>query len=396
MSGDAHAAPGAAALDEQVLDLVRRAPAGFVAPGQTRAARYGLGAGAAAALDRDFDRLAVALFEHQAEHVPVYRRYARLRGIVPGAVEIARQVPALPVEAFKRARIATFPPQAERASFHTSGTTGDRPGVLHLDGFALYDAALERAFRHHVLPDRERMRLLVLAPPPAEAPHSSLGYMLARLEQRCGAPGSATLMRDGTIQWRELGEALRSAAAAREPVGLLGTTFAWVQVLDRAAAEGFRVVLPPGSRLFETGGTKGRSRETTRAEVCAAVERIVGIPPAFVVGEYGMTEMGSQYYTLSLRSALCGESHPDDGTWSYPGWLRPRLVDPESGEPRDPGRAAPGIGLLAHHDLANRSSVAHLLTADLGRARGASFELLGRAPRAEPRGCGLVFEEGAP
>ena len=77
--------------------------------------------------------------------------------------------------------------------------------------------------------------------------------------------------------------------------------------------------------------------------------------------------------------------------WSHAAWLRPRLVDSESGQTLeiDLARAA---GLLAHHDLSNRGSPAHLLTADLGRPRAGSFELLGRCPDAEPRGCGLSHE----
>jgi hypothetical protein len=90
-----------------------------------------------------------------------------------------------------------------------------------------------------------------------------------------------------------------------------------------------------------------------------------------------------------LRAALLDT--PLDDVWSHPAWLRPRLVDTESGALCEL-EAAREIGLLAHHDLANRGSVAHLLTADLGRPRAGSFDLAGRCPRAEPRGCGLVSE----
>jgi len=88
-----------------------------------------------------------------------------------------------------------------------------------------------------------------------------------------------------------------------------------------------------------------------------------------------MTEMGSQLYSTSLRQALLGEP-PLAAAWSYPAWLRPRIVDSESGAPRELEEAL-HVGLLAHHDLANRAAVAHLLTADLAAPRGASF----RAPR---------------
>jgi hypothetical protein len=46
-----------------------------------------------------------------------------------------------------------------------------------------------------------------------------------------------------------------------------------------------------------------------------------------------------------------------------------------------------------HHDLANLWSCAALRTDDIGRRVGSSFELLGRAPGAPPRGCSIAIDE---
>jgi hypothetical protein len=123
------------------------------------------------------------------------------------------------------------------------------------------------------------------------------------------------------------------------------------------------------------------------------------VPASHVVSEYGMTELGSQYYTLSLRAALLGAGAAGGGAdaaaeptvWSAPAWLRPRLVHAASGQAVDVHEAREP-GLLAHHDLANRATVAHWLTADLGEPLRGSFVLRGRSGGAERRGCGLVFE----
>jgi hypothetical protein len=372
-------------LDALLAEFIATAPAGFERRGVTRSERWAVGAAAAAALDARFEALALELFAHQAERVPVYRAYAALAlgGATPQA---AAAVPPLPVEAFREARVAGFPPAAQRLAFHTSGTSGARPGVLALDDPALYERSLERAFQHHVVPDRDTIRILVVAAAPAAAPHSSLSFMFHHVRQRFGAARSETVWAAGGVRWRALGAALQDACARGEPVCLLGTAFTWVHVADTCDAEGFRVELPAGSRLLETGGYKGRSRTLSRADLLALVERSFGIPASHVVGEYGMTEMGSQFYTTSLRAAVLGT--PLDDVWSHPAWLRPRIVDSESGEVREL-ESARELGLLAHHDLANRGTVAHLLTADLGRPRAGGFDLAGRAPRAEPRGCGL-------
>jgi hypothetical protein len=379
-------------LDAALAEFIASAPPGFAARGATRADRWGVGAEAAAALDAKFDSLALELYAYQSERVAVYRDYVTMSGRAQRPRRAA-DVPALPIDAFKRTRVAGFAPEHERLAFHTSGTTAAQTGILSVDDPALYELSLERGFRHHVVPDRDSIRILVVAASAAEAPHSSLSYMFDHVRRRCGGAGSDTHWQGGRIRWRALAAALVAAQAEHEPVCLLGTAFTWVHVVDTCRADGFRVRLPAGSRLLETGGYKGRSRTLARHELLAEIQQWLGIPPSHVVSEYGMTEMGSQYYTTSLRSAVLGVEH--DGVWSHPAWLRPRSVDSETGDALEL-ESAHEVGLLAHHDLANRGSVAHLQSADLGRPRAGSFDLLGRAPRAEPRGCGLAYETQEP
>ena len=72
-----------------------------------------------------------------------------------------------------------------------------------------------------------------------------------------------------------------------------------------------------------------------------------------------------------------------------------RLVDPESGEETADGEA----GMVVIHDLANTGSIAAVQTADLGRTvmgldgHPEGFEILGRQPGAEARGCSIAADE---
>ena len=57
--------------------------------------------------------------------------------------------------------------------------------------------------------------------------------------------------------------------------------------------------------------------------------------------------------------------------------------------------ALPGaLGMIVVHDLANVGSVAAIATADLGRrtADGEGFEVTGREPGAEARGCSIAAD----
>jgi hypothetical protein len=208
--------------------------------------------------------------------------------------------------------------------------------------------------------------------------------MVSRVVQRWGASGSRHFQTAADPDLEGFRAALRAAEAAGEPVCLLGTAFGFVHWLDTYPNE--RYCLAPGSRLMDTGGTKGRVRELPPADLYAAYERVFGIPAEHLVNEYGMTELSSQYYDVTLRTGS-GLDHPRPK--AGPPWLRTLVVDPESLWPLPDGEA----GLLLHFDLANLDSVLAVQTEDLGRQTTEGLRLLGRATGAEARGCSLAVEE---
>lgn len=63
-----------------------------------------------------------------------------------------------------------------------------------------------------------------------------------------------------------------------------------------------------------------------------------------------------------------------------------RVISPETQAEVAEGET----GLIQVTDLANVASVLAVQTSDLGIRRGNGFELLGRAPTVEPRGCSLM------
>ena len=134
---------------------------------------------------------------------------------------------------------------------------------------------------------------------------------------------------------------------------------------------------------METGGFKGRSREMPRAELYAAIEERLGVPSARIVNQYGMTELGSQFYDSVLRFPATERRKLG------PPWARVRLVDPATGEDVPDGEA----GMIVVVDLANTGSVLALETADLGRRVGDGFEVLGPRRGAEARGCSIAADE---
>jgi hypothetical protein len=133
---------------------------------------------------------------------------------------------------------------------------------------------------------------------------------------------------------------------------------------------------------MDTGGFKGRSRAFPREELYRRLEAVLGIPATHCVNEYGMSEMLSQFYDRRV-----GEVSPH--LYFAPPWVRTQVLHPETLQPVAPGQ----VGVLRHWDLANIDSVMVLQTEDLGRAEEGGFYLLGRAARAEAKGCSLLVEE---
>ncbi len=334
---------------------------------------------------QEFDRLALAVFAFQYERNDAYRRFCDRRGIAPATVSSWQEIPAVPTTAFKLLELSCAPPEQV---FLTSGTSlGAERGRHGFPWLEVYDTSLLTNFSAHLLPDGVRLRMLILTPSPDLLPTSSLIHMIEVVRKAYGSEGSTYFIGDRGIDISGLLHALREIEAWQEPVCLLGTSFAFVHVLDACLADSLSFQLPDGSRLMDTGGFKGHSREVSRGELLRLYQKVFGIPEAFCINEYGMTEMGSQFYDNTLRDRTHGRSRPRFKL--IPPWVRTRIVDPATLEELPEGE----VGLLTHYDLANCGSVMAVETEDLGYKIGEGFEIVGRAPGAEARGCSLTLEE---
>ncbi len=360
--------PPAGELDARIFD--------FVARGVERRST-----------DAEFNSLALASFRHQFALNRPYRLYCESLGRSPRNVEHWKQIPAVPTTAFKDADLTTLPPKQRTAVFHSSGTTEHRPS-RHFHSaatLALYEAALWPMFqsRTGILPvrslttDKRDRRdacptLVILTPTPAEAPHSSLVHMMETVRRQLGAPRSAFVGVAALEDGKALARAVQSEIQnPKSKILILGTAFAFVLLLD--AIQSLR--LPPGSRVMETGGYKGRTREVPREELHALISAKLGVPRPAIVSEYGMCELSSQFYASSPSAVFSG-----------PPWTRVQMLNPETGREAREGER----GLIRIFDLANRASVVAIQTEDVGIRRNGGFELLGRAPQAEARGCSLM------
>lgn len=93
--------------------------------------------------------------------------------------------------------------------------------------------------------------------------------MMETVRRKLGAPCSAyagaAVLEDGPALVAAVQSKIQNP---KSKILLLGTAFAFVRLLDAIRS----LPLPPGSRVMETGGYKGRSREVPRKELHALID----------------------------------------------------------------------------------------------------------------------------
>lgn len=308
-----------------------------------------------------FEELASDLFAYQYKYNAPYRRLCDSLDLAPGRVNCIEAIPAVPATAFKNFSLSCVPYGEIKRTFYSSGTvSGARSShYMNRQALSLYRVSLLECY-HRYFPGSQEIWALMESPD--RATHSSLAYMLEAL--------GAT-----RYYWNDRMALVQALHARTEPVTLFGTAFAYVELLDGSRDTWH---LPEGSRIIETGGFKGRTREVPRSELYRQFETRLGVSDDFCHSEYGMSEMSSQYYSTGA-----------DGRLTAPSWLRTRFMDPITDE--DAAGGTPG--LLRHYDLANLNSVMVIQTEDLGIRDEAGFRLMGRSTGSDLRGCSLTVEE---
>ncbi len=370
--------------------------------------------------ETEFTALSLELFRFQLDFNPAYAAFCRARLNNPFRVQDWKDIPPIPTSAFKEFELSCLPARERSRVFHSSGTTAHRPS-RHFHSkrsLRVYERSLLSWFGRHLLPgmafrvdgsdstdEHGSMRLMALVPSSQEAPHSSLVHMFENVSQSFAFASRDFLAHvDGAGDWQvdciRAVEILEQCEQQGNPLLLLGTAFSFVHLLDHLARLDRKFELPPGSRVMETGGYKGRSRVLQKSALHELMASRFGLSESNIVSEYGMSELSSQAYDRRIMNSP-SSSAPGPATlgrperevdlrprpFRFPPWARVRIISPETSLEVEVGK----VGLIVVHDLANTFSVAAIQTEDLAVRRSDGFELVGRAEQVEPRGCSLML-----
>ncbi|MFT7839234.1 acyl-CoA reductase [Saccharothrix sp. BKS2] len=291
----------------------------------------------------------------------------------------------VPDTAYKGGGPHLFPDAPVVREFRTSGTTGSTRGSVRYSplGLELKRVAVTARARREI--DFADVRPVVLPFVPSEraAPHMAIAFDMARIAEAVGDPRLSTaVVREAGVDFELLAQRLDAAVAEGLPVVLVGATFAFVNICDALEAQGRRWRLPPGSRMYDGGGFKGRSRVMAVDDLHDAVGRVFGIERFGNI--FGMTEIANPLYdSADTPVGPLGERPKAGGPAGGP-----RVRDPRTREYRETG---PGLLEITDYALLDRPYV--LLTGDLGIAGPEGVAIAGRIAGSTSRGCSLSLDE---
>ncbi|MCC6538352.1 MAG: acyl-protein synthetase [Bryobacterales bacterium] len=344
------------------------------------------------------DRLA-ALTRHHYRQCPEYARIIdRAFGGVERAAGFTRleDAPFLPVSLFKQRDLKSIPPERVFKVLTSSGTTGQAVSRIYLDAETANQQArtLVRIVQHFA--GAARRPMVIIDHPGVVKDRRSFSARGAGIlgMLQFGRQPFYCLRDDMTLD----ADGLRAYLAqhAGTPMLWFGFTFMiWQHFLQALGADGLTgggAWQPaPGSLLFHTGGWKKLQNIAVSPAVFGdAVRRTTGAAEA--INFYGMVEqVGSVFFENPLHylhAPVCSDVIIRDTNTLEPlkpG--RPGLVQVVSGLPA----SYPGHSILTE-DL----GIVHGSDSpELPGMKGAWFEILGRLPKAELRGCSDTFAASA-
>jgi hypothetical protein len=324
----------------------------------------------------------------------MFQRWSRRHGFRPeDGIDNLADVPFLPVGIFKRLLLQSVPDEQIVRVLTSSATSSQTPSRIPLDSVTRNrQIRALLAILVHRLGGARRPFVILDVPPTLESLASQeisaraagmRGYFMA------ASSTEYVLRNEGdqlTLDVPKFADVLASLTSRGEAFCLLGYTYLlYNQVVATLRRQGVQFHLPDNAAVLHFGGWKKLAdRAVNKSTFLSHTTDVFGIRENAVCDIYGFTEQ-------------LGVIYPDavDGVKRVPTYSEVFVRDPRTLELVEDGE----IGLLEFVcPLPHSYPGIAVLLDDMGRVTtraagpngqtGAGFEVVGRASRAEPRGCG--------
>lgn len=331
---------------------------------------------------------------HYYENCPPYKKWVNKQGFDPSLpIEDISEIPFLPAALFKHMDLVVGTRDDVVKILASSGISSQIPSRVPIDNLTRTRQmkALTSVMTDFFGGKRRPFILLDVEPSAAEGNDMNLsarvagmrGYLMAASQQ-------IYVLDDGENQPRLnetlLQETIQNFKISGTPFSVLGYTYMlYKYVIQPLYERGICLNFPKNTFLLHFGGWKMlQDQAVTRKILNEQASMVFGIPVKNVRDIYGFTEQ-------------LGIIYPDNGTGlkRTPCFAEVIVRDPLTLKPVPDG----GYGLLEFiTPLPHSYPGAALLLDDIGRIvtrepspdgkHGTAFEVIGRAPESEVRGCG--------
>ena len=311
---------------------------------------------------RDFNHLALKVFNYQFENCKVYRSYCDLININCRDVKNYENIPFLPISLFKTKKVKSFKGKGEKV-FFSSTTSNGIPSKHYVKSLDSYSKSFRTCFNKFYGKESNYV-ILALLPSYLERKNSSLIYMVETLIKKSNKKDSGFYL----YNFDKLIKTIKKLESTNQKTILIGVSFALIDLIK------YKKIKLKNTIVMETGGMKGKQKEISKKELHNKICSGFGIEK--VHSEYGMTELLSQAYSNGK------------GIFHTPPWMKIliRSIDDPLESVRN--EKAGGINII---DLANIHSCSFIATDDLGKKlKKGGFEILGRFDNSDLRGCNLL------
>lgn len=311
---------------------------------------------------REFNVLALEIFQFQCANCKVYSQYVKALHINPDLITHYSQIPFLPISFFKSHEVVCVSNETSTI-FESSKTTGQIASKHIVPFIELYEKSFLSNFET-VYGNPKDFIILALLPSYLERENSSLVYMASKLISLSENSESGFYL----SEFEKLFATIEKNKDKK--ILLLGVSFALLDFAEQFSGNFPNII------IMETGGMKGRKKEMTRAEVHEILQNSFSI--SSIHSEYGMTELLSQAYSKG------------NGIFKTPQWMKVLIRDIYDPFTYIANNKVGGINII---DLANLYSCSFIETQDVGKIiKDESFTVEGRFDSSDIRGCNLMYQ----
>ncbi|MEI8024742.1 MAG: hypothetical protein WCI18_00205 [Pseudomonadota bacterium] len=281
------------------------------------------------------------------------------------ATELPRGLSYLPVEWLKSEPSTWFRGKEIAKTFLSSGTESTRSkSHFSKDGLIAYKvSALQGLLDFMEQESLNFQKIVSFVPDTFTWPDSSLAQMIAWFGEFF------------PLKYLDSQNVEQVASAFQEDTGAtlyVGTAFHWINLID----DGLKVAFPKSGYLLETGGTKGKSRNLTRAEFYQLLRTSLHVNSNQILSEYGMSELSSQAWSKGDETA----------SYRFSSWVDLAVVQGKE-------LSCLGEGSLLIKDPSRMDYPYSFRVQDVASLNQRDFHLLGRVPSSALKGCSLLAEQ---